>query len=63
VYRGHPAYVTTLPPEGSASLESSDALICFAAAGASPAERVTGGHTDAHELVQVTLLFLSGAKV
>jgi hypothetical protein len=63
VYRGHPAYVTTLPPDGFGSLESSDALSCFAAAGAAPAERVTGGHTDAHEPTHVTLLLLSGAKV
>ena len=31
--------------------------------GRSPAERVAGGHTDAHEPTHVTLLFLSGAKV
>jgi len=55
--------VTTLPPEGFASLESSDALVCFAAAGTPPAVTVTGGHTAAHELTQVTLLLLSGAKV
>src|SRR5450755_2096029 len=63
VYKGHPAYVTTLPPEGFVSLASSDAVSCFPAAGASPVERATGGHTDAHELTHVTLLFLSGAKV
>jgi hypothetical protein len=64
VYRGHPAYVTTLPPEGFGSLESSEALTPFAPVAASPDERVTGGHTDVHDaLVQVTLVFLSGAKV